>query len=515
MLNKLISFSPELAPIPEGAVIDANGQIWNSDPFGNPGDTFLGRQTPISYEQQLQNTQKGLDTSNTLVGQKLNIGWDEKNPTQTIASVSKEANNPGLVITTNTGNKFNYFDNNYLTNGVISDNKQIISPKFVDYYNNGQAIPLNLSKYSDAPAPSINTYQNGYIVPYSSGKDFYNTVDLTQGYSPLQINWSGQNNFGGIGGAQGSQPDATIGGANSNVTGINPDGSLSLTSYTHPEYSSDSNGFFGGINNALSGSWLNENGWMLPIALATYGLGEAALGAGAVGGETVGAGGLAGGGAFTPAAGSGASFVIEPGAAYAAGAGAGGASSTLPSLSWTAPEIGGTAGGSTFGSFTAPALGTETTGIGMTGAIPEGVMVGNGTLGTTMGATYMQAAPGQFAVDALGNAIPASSVGIGGYAPSSGLSLSDLQNANRAKNLAKALTSSSSSKPSTSLLSSPSSTISNLASGLTGNAVNLPGLIRGNVNPFIQAQQQPIQSKTTDPMNLAFLLNGNKYGTNS
>jgi hypothetical protein len=79
----------------------------------------------------------------------------------------------------------------------------------------------------------------------------------------------------------------------------------------------------------------------------------------------------------------------------------------------------------TYGSFTAPALGAQPTGIGLTGAIPEGVMVGNGTLGTTIGATYAAAAPGQFALDALGNAIPASSIGIGGFAPS-GTSFADI-----------------------------------------------------------------------------------------
>jgi hypothetical protein len=76
-------------------------------------------------------------------------------------------------------------------------------------------------------------------------------------------------------------------------------------------------------------------------------------------------------------------------------------------------------------------MSTAIPGVGLTGALPANVLVGNGTLGTTMGATYMAAGPGQFAVDAFGNAIPASSIGIDGFAPASGLSnaLSSLGNA--------------------------------------------------------------------------------------
>ena len=104
-----------------------------------------------------------------------------------------------------------------------------------------------------------------------------------------------------------------------------------------------------------------------------------------------------------------------------------------------------------FGSITAPLEGsgaipgagaTTLPGGGLTGALPAGTMVGDGTLGTTIGATYMSAGPGQFAVDALGNAIPATSVGIGGFDPTTGLSLNDLQNAKKAADLAKSLTSS-------------------------------------------------------------------------
>lgn len=152
--------------------------------------------------------------------------------------------------------------------------------------------------------------------------------------------------------------------------------------------------------------FMTNNGWMIPVAMATAGAGAAALG-----GEAAATG-------------------------LGAGAAEGSTASTLPSLAWTAPEIGGGATGSTFGSLNAalPAAGSVGgAGAGMSAALPSGVMIGDGTLGTTIGATYMEAAPGQLALDSFGNAIPASSVGVGGYAPS-GTSLTDaLKTANQAR----------------------------------------------------------------------------------
>jgi hypothetical protein len=211
-----------------------------------------------------------------------------------------------------------------------------------------------------------------------------------------------------------------------------------------------------------------------PYALgALGGAGAAGAGAGAAGaGGSIGGIGL--GGAFVPAVGSGASFAL-PGA-LAAGAGAAGAAGSLEAYMAAAglnpgtftgasfalpgglsvapevasalntantalPAIPGTAPytPSAFGSLTPPltgsgavpgAMSTAIPGTGLTGALPAGVLVGDGTLGTTIGATYMGAGPGQFAVDAMGNAIPASSVGIDGFAPASGISnaLSSLGN---------------------------------------------------------------------------------------
>ena len=150
-----------------------------------------------------------------------------------------------------------------------------------------------------------------------------------------------------------------------------------------------------------------------------------------------------------------------------------------------------------FGSITAPATGsgaipgagaTTLPGGGLTGALPAGTMVGDGTLGTTIGATYMSAGPGQFAVDALGNAIPASSVGIGGFDPTTGLSLSDLNNARKiANNLLSS--SGSGSTPSKQFLS-PTAAISTMSNAAdTSSATNVYGSPKGT---FVHGQQVAI-----------------------
>jgi len=146
--------------------------------------------------------------------------------------------------------------------------------------------------------------------------------------------------------------------------------------------------------------------------------------------------------------------------AASGGAGAGAITDTVSSLpSLTDPSLTTQIGApqastGSFGSISAPLEGsgaipgagaTTLPGGGLTGALPAGTMVGDGTLGTTIGATYMSAGPGQFAVDALGNAIPATSVGIGGFDPTTGLSLNDLNNARKIAQTANQLLSSSSS----------------------------------------------------------------------
>jgi hypothetical protein len=186
----------------------------------------------------------------------------------------------------------------------------------------------------------------------------------------------------------------------------------------------------------------NQYGYLAPLLLAGGAVAAPYLaGAGAAGATGAGAAGAAGAGsleAYMLAAGlnpgtfTGASFAL-PGALSVApeiASALNTANATLPAIPGTVPYT-----PSAFGTLTPPLTGsgavaggmsTAIPGVGLTGALPANVLVGNGTLGTTMGATYMAAGPGQFAVDAMGNAIPASSIGIGGYAPPTGLPIDGL-----------------------------------------------------------------------------------------
>lgn len=122
----------------------------------------------------------------------------------------------------------------------------------------------------------------------------------------------------------------------------------------------------------------------------------------------------------------------------------GSTASQLGSLGWTAPEIGGGTASSGFG-----LTGASTGGIGLTGELPANAVLGTGLNGGAIGSTYMAAAPGQIALDAYGSAVPYSSTGIGGFAPTDSISMSDaLRTANNARNLAnKVLGGATSGKP--------------------------------------------------------------------
>jgi len=157
-------------------------------------------------------------------------------------------------------------------------------------------------------------------------------------------------------------------------------------------------------------------------------------------------------------------------------------------------------GAGNFGTIT-PAGGATGAG-GLTGGMGAGTMVGDGTLGTTIGKTYMAAAPGQFALNAAGSAIPAGAAGIAGTVPS-GLSASDiLTNANRAKNLSQLL--------SQGAASGLSSSLGQLAQGANPQGQALGAVVRGNQNPFTYQPQQPIQD--AKPLDLASLANLLKQG---
>lgn len=195
-------------------------------------------------------------------------------------------------------------------------------------------------------------------------------------------------------------------------------------------------------NSAASGNFWGEN--LLGLAkVSALGLGamglDAALGgaaaateAGAAGastgtGLTGGAGGstgLLGGGTVgsisAPTTGGALGLNAAAESAIAAGAGSGlstGASSFAPA------GIGGL-------NAALPAAGSVGGAGAMSAALPAGTIIGDGTLGTIMGASYVASAPGQLALDSLGRAIPASSIGLGSGAaagaPLLNLSLSDL-----------------------------------------------------------------------------------------
>jgi hypothetical protein len=240
-------------------------------------------------------------------------------------------------------------------------------------------------------------------------------------------------------------------------------------------------------------------GWTLPAVIAvayTTGYFDPSMLA-TEGAATTGAGGVAGGGAFVPAAGSGASFVIPEGAAYVAGAagaggtgaavygttegalqvgnlaysnalangatvaeanaaadaatqtymatgyqGAAGTGNLLPSVSG---EIGaniGTGASSGFGLNPAlPAIGAAGVGGGISSALPSGAILGTGLNGGEIGVSYLAGANGAVATDIFGQPILANSINFGGFPADMGITGSDVLNtvndARKAYNTAK------------------------------------------------------------------------------
>jgi len=280
---------------------------------------------------------------------------------------------------------------------------------------------------------------------------------------------------------------------------------------------------------------LTPYGWALPAALvAAYFTGggslaaEGALEAGSAAALEAGAteaATAAGEAAFSEAVAAGASEEAATAAANAAAesslsaaSGAGEASAVTATPGADAVLGSSTnianltpAGAGNFGSIVAPlegsgaipGAGAITNVGGLTGAMGAGTMVGDGTLGTTIGQSYMAAGPGQFALNASGAAIPAGASGIAGTVPSSGMSPSDmLNNAKKAKNLADALKQGATSGLSNSL--------GKLAQGANPQGQELGAIVRGNQNPFTYTQQQPIQN--AKPLDIASLANLLKQG---
>lgn len=224
---------------------------------------------------------------------------------------------------------------------------------------------------------------------------------------------------------------------------------------TYPQ----SNGFSDWVTTPLGGLAMTFG---IPLAAAG---GVAALeGLGAFGGagtalETTGAGGLAGGGAFTPAAGSGANFSIIPGAAYTtAGQGA-----------LTTAELLKGAGGA----FT-PAAGSGAN----FGIVP----------GATYGISELAAA------SALANAGMSASQ-IANYAKT-GLSLAGV---------ASKLLGGSGSTGTTGTTGINPNALANALKGLSGTGTGTGSqlatnfnLVKGNVNPFSYGKEIPVQAQTTN-----------------
>ena len=220
-------------------------------------------------------------------------------------------------------------------------------------------------------------------------------------------------------------------------------------------------------NNIIANSWDNQNqsvldryGWAMPLVFAA----AAPAAAGAFGAEA----GATGAGTI--------------------GAAEGSTAASLPSLSWTAPEIGGATTGGTFGSLNAalPAAGSVGGAGAMSAELASGATLGTGLNGGAIGGSYLAGANGMVATDALGNAIPASSVGMGGVnSTASGLSASDiLNNANRIKNIGQLLSAGSSATKPTATTSNLD--LSKLASLLNPKAQtnDFLGQYKMNQNPF-------------------------------
>ena len=225
---------------------------------------------------------------------------------------------------------------------------------------------------------------------------------------------------------------------------------------------------------------------------------SAAGGTGLTGGAGGSTGLLAGGTTSGLTIPGGAAIAVDPAIAAGTGAGIGG----------TGAALGGGVG--TVGGLNAalPAAGSVGgAGAGLSAELAPGTILGTGLPGGgSIGVTYTAGANGLPATDFFGNYIPATSTGIGGL-PNGSTSLADaLKNANNvrqgvgaANSLAKLLSQGAGSGLSKSLGS--------LAQGANPQGQALSPWVHGNTNPFVMAQNLPIQNAPkTDLASLASLL---------
>ena len=310
------------------------------------------------------------------------------------------------------------------------------------------------------------------------------------------------------------------------------------------------------VANAGAGDWATENGWMIPLAMATAGVASGALGAGAVAegglvatggevaadgtvfaaGETIPAGTAMADGsvatastasydtavttgqsAYDSAIANGATQADAQAAADAAYNASYGGSSSVGNLNpAVSGEIGANTSTGTFGSLNPalPSAGAPTgTSIGMSGQLAPGTIMGTGaTGGGAIGSTYAAGANGLPATDFFGNYIPASSINTGGV-PSTvtgtGITsdtLNTLNNVKKGTDVANQLSKLLSQGAGSGL----SSSLGQLAKGANSQGQALTSLVRGNTNPFAYTAQQPIQN--AKPLDLASLANLLKQG---
>lgn len=174
-----------------------------------------------------------------------------------------------------------------------------------------------------------------------------------------------------------------------------------------------------------------------------------------------------------------------------------GATVPLESLSWTAPEIGGSTAGGTFGSLS-PALPSAGSvggaGMGLSAELAPGTVLGTGLPGGgAIGASYAAGANGLPATDFFGNYIPASSVNFGGV-PETIAGAGTSVNTDMAKLLKQGAT------------SGLSKSLGQVAQGSNASPMNLLTAVRGNQSPFTYQPEQPIQNTKSDLASLVQLL---------
>jgi hypothetical protein len=307
-----------------------------------------------------------------------------------------------------------------INNPTLDENGQIVKNnvsynlskddilKFIPNPEDENGNPSGGGQYILKDGSSLGVDGNGVVHAATPGRNDY-TLNEQGYYQPTgeNLNWNGQTNTltKKINGVDVAVPNIYHKGGYQNAEGKLSVDANGVPISLAPNY----------LDSGVGQSWVSEYAPYITAALLTAGAGTAAMGGmgAAEGLGTVGAiegTGAVGGGTVGSTVGN-----------TVGGTVGGSTASTLPSLAWTAPEIGGTVGtGSTFGTLNAalPAAGSVGGAGSMSAALPVGATLGTGLNGGAIGGSYLTGANGMVATNALGNAIPASSVGIDGFAPS-------------------------------------------------------------------------------------------------